>query len=382
MKYFAPVRFRIERDVVTRVARILRGKGSLNVKVGQQVTPEEIIGEANVSAGFRTINLAALLDVSPRDVQNFLAKSLNQRIYKGELLAFKKGGFFGGKKVVVSPTDGVIDFLNDKTGELKIAFLQKKISLPAGVYGIVEVVDTERGQVIIRTEATRIYGLLGSGRLRDGTLHILGKKDEMVAKGEMLTKYGDQVLVGGSLFFKDAISAAISAGVAGIITGGIDAKDYKAMAGGRLVFPKKLENDIGISIVVCEGFGSVPIGDDIFKFLSGYEGKFVFIDGNKALINLPSPLSSSLVKVKNTKLPDLQGSEFDTEVSHPKEVTELKAGLKVRIIGNSYLGEQGKITAINESLALIPSGLKVYLATIETARRKLQVPVANLEVIM
>ncbi len=382
MKHLAPARLRIEKDVVTRVARVLVGKGVLNVSVGQQVTPPEIIGMATMSAGFRTLELSTLLSVSPQEVEKLLVKKIGQRIYKGELLAFKKGWLIGGKKVLTSPTDGVIDFLNNKTGEIKIAFLPKKVNLPAGVYGIVEVVDKERGQVIIRTQVTRIYGMFGSGRPRDGILHILGKKDGLISKSAIQTKYDDCVLVGGSLFFKDAISASISAGVNGIITGGIDAKDYKGMAGGRLVFPKKLDNDIGTGVVVCEGFGSVPIGTDIFEILSGYEGKFVFIDGNKAVISLPSPLSSSLVKIKNTKLPELQNNDLVSDTNHIKGDLELKFGLKVRIVGNSYLGEQGKLVAVNDSLTLLPSGARDCLATVETARRKIQVQVANLEVMV
>lgn len=381
MKHLAPARVRIEKDVVTRVTRVLRGRGVLNASVGQQVTPEEIIGMATISAGFRTLNLATALAVAPGDVEELLVRKLGTRIYKGELLAFKKGWLFGGKKVVTAPTDGILDFLNNKTGELKIAFLPKKVSLPAGVYGIVEVVDSERGQVIIRTLTSRVYGMLGSGRSRDGILHILGKKDELISKSAIQTNYDGHVLVGGSLFFKETISAAISSGVNGIITGGVDARDYRGMAGGRLIFPKKLDNDIGISVVVCEGFGSIPIATDIFEILSEYEGKFVFIDGNKAVISLPSPRSSSLVKIKNTKLPEPKSSD-PIDPDHTKGVLELKAGLKVRVVGNSYLGEQGKLLAVNDSLTLLPSGTRDYLATVETARRKIQVSVANLEIIM
>lgn len=382
MKYFVPLRLRLEKEVVTRVVRDLRGKGQINVRVGQEVQPSDIIGSSAVSAGFRTLNLAQLLSVSPQSVEQYLAKVLDQRIYKGELLASKKSWALGGKTVVTAPTDGVLDFLNTKTGELRIAFLPKKIDLPAGVYGVVEGVDPQKGQVVLRTLTSRIHGILGSGRPRDGILHILGKKDDLINKDKISVKYDGQILIGGSLLFKDAISAAISEGIEGIITGGINAKDYKAMAGSRLMFPKKIDNDIGISIIACEGFGSISIGSDIFDQLLQYEGKFVFIDGNKALICLPSFTSSSMVKVKNSSLPQLPSSNINQNFDKLVEDVELKAGLKVRIVGNSYMGEQGIILAIDQSITLLPSGARNYLATIETARRKIQVPVANLEIIM
>ncbi len=383
MKHFAPFRLRVEKEVITRVVRSLKGKGQINVNVGQEVQPADIIGSAILSAGFRILNLAELLSVAPSSVEQYLTKALGQRIYKGELVASKKSWALGGEKIVISPADGVLDFLNPKTGELKIVFMPKKIDLPAGVYGVVEAVDQQRGQVVVRTQVSRIHGILGSGRPRDGILHILGKKDNLVTKELISVKLDGQILVGGSLIFKDAISSAISEGIEGIITGGINAKDYKAMAGGRLIFPKKIDNDVGISIVACEGFGSIPIGSDIFDQLQQYEGKFVFIDGNKAVISLPSVNSSSLQKVKSVSLPPFSNNDLVQNTGNIiKENIELKVGLRARVIGSSYLGEQGKIVAIDDSLTLLPSGIKDYLVTLETARRKIQVPVANLEAIL
>lgn len=382
MKQFAPAKLRVEKNVVTRIRRFLRGKGILKVAVGQQVAPEEIIGSSTLSSGFRTLNLATLLSVSPSDVARYLTRKVGQIIYKGELLASKKGFLFSKQKMVTAPTDGILDFLNSKTGELRMSFIPKKVNLPAGVYGIVEAVDNENGLVVIRTKVSKIYGMFGSGGSRDGILLILNTKNSLVSKPAILTKYDGHVLVGRNLFFKDAIASSISAGVNGIITGGINAKDYRAMAGGRLIFPKKLDNDIGISIVICEGFGSIPIGIDIFEMLSEYEGKFVSIDGNRAQILLPSFESSSITLVKNTKLPGLSDGDFALNLTYEERILELKKGLWVRVVGNSYPGEQGKIIAINESRTLLPSGVKAYLVTIEGARRKIQVPVDSCEVIL
>lgn len=370
-------RIRIEKDIVVRVKRNLKGKGTLNVSVGQEVTPAEIIGTATISSGFRTINLAHELSVSPDSVQKYLVKPIGQRIYKDELLAFKGGTILGGKKVVTSPTDGVLELLNPKTGELKMTFLPARADLPAGVFGVVEVVDKDRGFVVIRAQVTRIHGMFGSGRLRDGILHLLSKRDELVSKPMISSEYDENVLVGGSLIFKDAISSAISQGVNGIITGGINAKDYKAMAGGRITFPKKIDNDVGLSIVICEGFGSIPIGEDIFGILEIYEGKFVSINGNPGILDLPSFESKSMIKVRSTKLSP-ESSLKEENQSRPVELSE---GMRVRIIGNSFAGDQGIVRAIDGAQTFLPSGVKAYMVTVETKRKKLQLPVANIEVL-
>lgn len=376
MKQFLPQRVRVEKNVIVRIARVLAGKGTISVSVNQEVKPSDIIGTSNVSSGFRILNLATLLEVSPADVEKYLKRDLGQRIYKGELLAYKQGGIFGGKKTVIAPTDGLLDFLNLQSGELKMTLLPKKSDLPAGVFGIVESIDKERGKVTIIAQASRIYGMFGSGKLRDGTLEVLSKRESLVDNSFISPKSEGHILVGGSLIYKDAISESISCGINGIITGGINAKDYMAMAGGRLAFPKKLENDIGISMVVTEGFGSIPIGLDIYEFLSQYNNRFVSIDGDRGIIDLPSYEERSMVRVRNTKLPPALD---DINLEQTGKVTELQPGVYVRVVGSSYAGEQGSVVAIDESMTLLPSGLSSNLVTIETKRRKIKIPVVNLE---
>ena len=377
MNQFIPKRIRIQKDVVARIERILLGRGAIKVALNQEVKPSDIIGSSDVFSGFRIINLATLLEVEPKDTIKYLKRGMGQRIYKGELLALKPGGIFGGKKLIIAPTDGSLDYINPETGELKMTLFPRKIDLPAGVYGIVEGIDNEKGKITIRAQVTRIYGMLGCGKLRDGILEVINKREDYLTVGNLSSKNEGHVLLAGSLAYKDAYSSAISNGVSGIIVGGINSSDYKSMAGGRLLFPKRLENDIGISVVVCEGFGSMPIGDDIYKILYQYNGKFISIDGNKSRIDLPSVESSSINKVKSTILPPIQ----DTSSLDEMQNVELKIGMRVRVVGNSFPSEQGVVLSIDQSPTLLPSRIIAYLATIETTRRKIKVPIVNLEAI-
>lgn len=381
MNFYSPLRIRIEKDVVVRINRKLKGKGQIIVSEGQEVQPGDLIGTAQVSSGFRNLNLSYLLNVSPKDLGKYLQKSLGQKIYKGELLAYKSS-FLGGKKVIASPTDGILDFINSKTGEIRLSFLPKKEELPAGFYGVVDGVDPKKNEVMIRTQASLIHTMFGSGSVREGILRIIGKRDELITGSLISPKYDGNILLGGSLIFKDAIVSAISCGVNGIITGGINAKDYRGMAGGRLIFPKKLENDIGISIVVCEGFGSISIGEDIYEILAKHDGKYVSIDGNKRVIYLPSFEGKSMIRIRSTSLglpkeQNLINYDEDTD-----QILQARVGVKVRIIGSSFPGEQGRLLYIDKTKTLLPSNVEAFMATVETKRRKIQVPVANLEIIL
>lgn len=374
------MRIRVENDAIVRLKRSLKGKGVFNVAKGQEVTPSDILGTASVSSGYRVIKLARMLEVSPRETGKYLKTTLGKRIYRGELLASRKGFMFSKQKIVTSPTDGILDFINPETGDIKLTLLPKKQDLLAGVYGIVDAID--KGQIIIRTQASVVRGMFGTGGVRDGMLQVISKRDELVNKSKISAKLDGKILLGGSLIYKDFITSAISEGVNGIISGGINARDYKGMAGGRLIFPKKFDTDIGISIVVCEGFGSIPIGEDIYSFLSKYDGKFISIDGNKSIIYLPSFESDSMIKIRKTSLKPFEDSNLISYDEAVSKVFEIKPGCKVRIVGNSYAGEQGKIIAMDKTETLLPSGIKTYMTIIETKRRKIQIPVANLEVLV
>lgn len=382
MNQLASFRKRIDKDVIVRLKRSLKGSGKILVALGQEVTPSDIIGSSMSSSGFRILELAKSLDVPPSKVSGYLKKIVGQRVYKDELLAYKSGGIFSGKKIVTAPTDGILDFINPKTGEIRLTFFPKKSDLPAGVYGIVEYTNPASGMVIIKTQVSRIWGMFGSGKLRDGNLLISSARDSLINKSEISFKNEGHILVSGSLISRDDISRAISNNVAGIISGGINARDYKAVAGGRLNFQGKNENDIGVSIIVCEGFGLVPVGEDIFNMLLKFNGKFVSLDGNKALVNLPSFESKSMTYVRNSHLPPLKiESDQDLKQSQTGRLGQLEIGSFVRVVGNTYQGEQGKIVAIDRTMTLLPSSIKAYLVTVETKRRKIKVPVANIEII-
>lgn len=378
MDFLASVRKRVEKDVIKIVTRKLMGAGKFFVQKNQEITPSDIIGTFQMPSGFRTLNISQLLSVSPNSIKNYLVKTLGQKIYKGELLALKKGWFFGGKTLITSPTDGTVDFINEKTGEIKLSFLPKKIDLPSGVYGVVEGVDNLRGFAKIRTQVSVVYGLFGTGRTRDGILRFLGPRESLTTENMIKADRTGQVLVGGSLIYTEAISAAISTGINGFIVGGINAKDYKGLSGGRLVFPKKFENDIGLSLVVCEGFGSLPICDDIYDFLLLFDGKFVFIEGNTGIISLPAFESKCMVKIRGTKV--FENTEVFTTSDYP-QISQLTAGAVVRVTGEYMLSQQGKIINIDSSQTVLSSGVKAFLATIETKYKKIKIPINNLEIL-
>lgn len=373
----ANYRPRILPEVITLISRELPGEGPIIAQVGQEVSPSDILGLSVTTAGFRIVNIAKSLGVSPKDGLKFLQKDLGQSIFRGEPLAVSKAIF---KKTINSPTDGVLQSYDVSLGNLKIGYLPDRQKISAAVYGIIQKIDPGKRQVVIKTEVSEVLGVLGSGRVREGNLTFLGGRGVVTNAKSITPKLTDHIVVAGGLIYKEALREAVAISVKGIIVGGINALDYKSMAGGTLVKKRSLSTDVGLSLLVTEGFGSFPIGEDIFTVLLKYSDKFVVLDGNGGRLLLPSFDSASMDKIRTTALP---AKQIDLMLRPAIEVgaEELKVGMKVRVVSSPFTSEQGKVISIDKLPTKLPSGLLTYLSTIESKSRKIKVPVANIEII-
>ncbi len=380
MSLLASSRTRVTLDKVIYIKRQLSKPGQILIAAGTEVAPADIIGRSSISAGFRTVDLAKQLQVSPKDAQRYLQRQIGQKIFKGELLAYKKGGFLEKEKPIVSPLDGVVDFYDVNTGNLKISYIPHVIDLPAAVYGIVEGIDHDKSEIIVKTQASRIYGMFGTGKSREGTLKILGNRSDLTDRNRISQVNSNHILVSGGLIYSGALAQAISSGVHGIITGGINGSDFKSIRGGRLIFPGNFGNDIGLSMIVTEGFGSIPIGEDIFSVLESFNDRFAIIDGNGARITLPSYQSDCIIEIRKVSLPP--GQRLQTSEPLPDlEAINLEIGQKVRVIASPFMGDQGQVVAIDNVPTLLESKIRTYLVTVATKSRKIRVSFLNLEII-
>lgn len=379
MTLLANRRILVEEGVLTAIVRPLSSKSKVLVNVGQEVAPDQIIAENFISAGFRNINLSSMLEVSPQDAKKYLQRPIGQKIYKGELLAFKPPQFFKSRKIVTSPSDASIDSYDEKSGSLRLSFLAKKVSTPSAVYGVVEKIDPIAGQVLIRTEVAKVYGVVGSGNLREGILNVTGDSTSLTKALQLKKEYEGDIVVAGSLIYKDALSQAVKLGIKGIICGGINAKDYLSMSGGK-INTTKLKPDVGISVLITEGFGGIPINNEVFEVLKRFNNSFAIIDGNNLTLTLPSCDESCMIKIKKTQLaPKVK----DLQVGLLPEIiaVELAVGQRVRIISSSFMGQTGKVISIDKTATKLPSGINTYQVLVETRSKKVKVPYPNLEVI-
>ena len=377
MTHLANFRPRIVPDIITLIVRELPGDSSISAQVGQEVSPSDVLGLAVTTAGFRMINLAKKLEVNPKDAGKFLQKEIGKAVFLGEILGLKKGIF---KKTFISPIDGILESYDPQTGNLKLSYLPLRQRISAATFGIIMRVDQERRRIVIKTQATQILGLLGSGQVREGNLAFIGARGSLTDVSRIIPKLTDHIVISGGLIYKEALRAAVAISVRGIITGGINAVDFKSISGGLLTSGRNVSTDVGLSLVVIEGFGTIPIGEDIFSVLVRYNDKFVVVDGNRARLLLPSFDPNCLQKVRTTALPEHEEMVLLRPSIEPV-AEQLKLGMSLRVVAPPFLGVQGKLIGIDTTATKLPSGIQVYLLTIETKSRKIKVPLPNVEII-
>lgn len=371
----ANIRTRVLQNQTVHIKRVLPGKGKITVKKNEEIKPYDILGSYILSAGFSSINIAKKLGVNPKRGEIFLQKPLGSTIFRGELLALRNELI--GQKTITAPTDGYLDSYNQDTGELRIRFLTKELKLTSGVFGIVDDVNLSSNEILIKTFVTQAFGLFGSGIEREGILNIISTEGNIIQAKQIQESMSNQILVAGALIYGDALKRAIGIGVQGVITGGISAYDYKSMVG-VLDPTKKIGTDEGISIVATEGYGPIPIGDDIFQQLKNFNGKYVFVNGNQGKILLPIGNADSILSLRKIALPIKKSPESLPEI----KMGEIEVGQKVRVIWPPFMGAQGKVLGIDASTSILESGLKTFLVTVETKNRKIKVPFTNLEILI
>ncbi len=324
-------------------------KAKVTVGIGEHVMAETVIGQAQVSSGQRLVKIAQILGARGSDVPKYLLKKEGERIYKGEILASRKTLF--GTKTCVSPNDGVFESIEGGIAMIKL--LPVPVRMAAGAKG--KVVQIKETSVIIEGEAAQVFGTLGIGFDREGAIRIVAKPDEFILPNLVDHTCRDKILVGGALVSRTTIEKAVTLGVSGIVAGGISYRDYLSLG----------ENsDIGVTIIILEGFGIMPIGSDLWEILQKLENSYAFLSTKERALTIPL--------------------SFTDHVPEQKEIPawkELALGDKVKVIGSFVTSKSvGKVIEIGKEEKL-ENGITVQKATVKFNQKIESLPSANLEIL-
>ncbi len=370
---------------VHRVKRILPIKGEVRTSVGAQVVAEDVVAETFMPGDVQPINMANVLSMPPADVEECLVKKEGERVEIGEVLARTKGIFGMFKNEYKSKVSGTLETVSHVTGQVIVRGEPLPVQVLAYMSG--EVVEILPGEgCVIESEVAFIQGIFGIGGEAFGTIKMAGASHEDELTADRITaEMKGCVVVGGGRIHAEAIKKAREVGVAALVSGGLDDQDLRDFLGYDLGVAITGSENLGITLVITEGFGDISMAMRTFDLLRSHAGHFVSVNG-ATQIRAGVMRPEILIPLRD------QAAAF--EVGHAGHAAGdagggvLDVGKSVRIIRDPYFGMIGEVAGLPSEPRVLDSGSRARILEVTLsgdggggAGEVVVIPRANVELI-
>jgi hypothetical protein len=347
--------------------------GNILVNKNDKVAGEQVVARTNLPGNVQTLNVAGLLGILADEVDGAMLKKTGDTIEKDEVIAQNKGLFGLFKSQVKSPIKGIIESISRITGQLILREPPIPVEVIAYIDGqVIDVIENEG--VIIRTTGSFIQGIFGIGGETIGELAMAAKDpDEVLSEKEIDKSFKDKIIIGGSIVTYDALEQARKVGVKGIVIGGIEDQDLKRFMGYDIGVAITGSEQVGLTLVVTEGFGKMKMADRTFQLLKSLTGK-------KSSINGATQIRAGVMRPEViVPLADVSKSKRTADLSRG---SGLEVGMAVRIIREPHFGAIGKVVALPVDLQKIETEASVRVLKVELEDKQIvALPRANVEMI-
>ena len=366
---------KVTKGTTIQKERRLPLQGEVLVEAGTTVQAEDVVAKADLPGNVQLLNVANLLSVPAEEVIEYMLKPIGEAITKDEIIATTKGLFGLFKSQARSPIDGTIEAVSDVTGQVILREPPIPVEVKAYTDGTVTEIAPNEG-VTVETYGTYIQGIFGVGGETVGnlTVAVAGPSDELAAE-QILPEHRGNILVSGSLVTTDAIQKAIQQGVKGIIAGGIDDSDLRELLGYELGVAITGSEEIGITLVITEGFGRIAMAEQTFALLKAREGM-------KTSINGATQIRAGVVRPEILIPIVPETTETASEAADGTAEGILEVGSSVRIIREPYFGKLGRVTELPVELQNLETEARVRVLRVELKDgQQTTLPRANVEAI-
>ncbi len=359
--------------------RILPIPGEVLVKNGEEVDSSKIVAKTDLPGKVYTVNVVNQLGITPSEIREFMLKKEGGPVSKDEVIAENRPMISWFKTQVRSPINGFIENISNVTGQVLLREPPRPLHLMAYIDG--QVAEVIEGQgAIVGTLCSFIQGIFGVGGETSGIIEMAVKDPSEVLTKEMIdARFKDRIIVGGSFIDWEAIKKAREAGVKGIIVGGIHDKDLKGLLGYDLGVAITGREEIGLTLIITEGFGKIRMAARTFDLLSEKAGQKASISG-ATQIRAGVIRPEIIIPMAGSQESEVRSQEITADLE--TERVGLAAGDPVRIIREPYFGLIGKVASLPHELQVIETGSKVRVLEVELPDgRRVTIPRANVEII-
>lgn len=298
---------RIERNTTLTVRRCLPIPGEIFVRVGQTVTPSDIVARAALPSHYTVVNIARALRQSHPDMAQVMQFRVGMDVSAGDVLAKAQGRFLAGRRMCKSPVDGIIAAIVGY--RVLIETEARWTELSALVHGTVETVQHTLG-VTLSATGDAIDGACGQGEDAFGELVVISEAARL--------EENDTKLQGKIVVMRDAITPKIvhdaeAAGVRGIIAGSFD------------LAVLDMSPEPALALVATESIGTEKMAEPFFDMLAANAGNDVALEVSGGLGRPRMVISGK----ESVVLP----RQFSTGT-----LGQLSAHARVRVPQNPHLG--------------------------------------------
>ena len=345
--------------------------GEVLAQEGQRMQPGDVVARAALPGFMQTVKVSGQLSIEPADVPGVLSVKVGDSVKRDQVLAVTKSLFGLLKTEVKSPIDGTVETISSITGNVGIRMLPTPVDLSAYLEGTVVEVLKKEG-VVIEAEGALIQGIFGIGGERTGQIEIVSASPEEALSAKQIgPQHKGKILVGGCNVSGDALRKAAEVGVVGIIAGGVVDKELIEFLGYDIGVAITGQENITLSLMVTEGFGSIAMAKRTYDLLAELNGKTASMNGATQIragvirpeIIVPRPSSEGSLAVEES-------------------AGTLEIGTSIRIIREPYFGKLATVSGLPSELVKVDSGtsVRVLNANLKDGSQ-VTVPRANVEII-
>ncbi|MCA9752596.1 MAG: hypothetical protein KC591_10420 [Gemmatimonadetes bacterium] len=353
--------------------RILPLKGEVMVQKGDHVKAEQVVARTELPGNVHSVNVANVLSVLPDEVPSKMVKKIGDPVDVDEPIARSSSMFGLFKSVAKSSVKGVVESVSEVTGQV----LLREPPIPVEVHGYVdgEVVEVRAEEgVVVETHGSFVQGIFGIGGETFGDIHMIAKSpEEVLDASSILPEHEGKIVVGGSLVTSAALEKAVSCGVKGVVAGGIDDSTIKDFLGYDIGVAITGTEEKGVTVVITEGFGRIPMALTTYELLKSREGR-------KASMNGATQIRAGVIRPE-VVVPLEQRAEGGPAAS--VVAGGLAPGTRVRIIREPHFGALGTVSELPSPLHRLPSEtmVRVLWVDLDEGGARHLLPRANVEII-
>lgn len=334
---------KVTEHAVIRKARRLPLSGDVMVAVGQTLTSRAVVARAELPGKVYPLNVGGQLNVLPEDLPSVMLKKEGDAVTKDEVIAQTAGIFGWFRSASRAPVTGFVESISKRTGQVMLREAPIPIEVDAYVDGtVVELFPTEGATIECHGAfAQGIFGLSGEVH---GPIRILAKPDERLTTAMIRPELAGAIAVGGSLLGIAEYRAALEAGLAAIVVGGMHYRDIKEILGYELGVAITGHEKLGTTVVVTEGFGEIAMARGTHVLLGKLEGK-------QAAANGATQIRAGVIRPEVIVPADSPAARADADAGE----MAITVGSLIRVIRAPWFGRLATVTTLPPELQRMES---------------------------